>query len=319
MKFKILWKDREDVVLLVLGLGGVIIYTPSIPLSAILKPRPSAWGTTWRLWKSVPAGRLGRKTRTQRVAKTVVSPLPDSAYPSASPGLNPVQAGTQTRVGCWRRAQESLWSFFKDRQDGDEASSHFGSEGGTAGGRVQPQASGLSTQGSLREPERAGDPAERDGIEIVQITPRKEERTNRGKKDSWNKQKTDNKTVAMHLQTYILFWMANCLNSLTDVTEMDGKVWPNYTGSTRNSFQTNATFSSEVKGRRTYNMETNQKKAERSGSINVKQGKPQRKQKQGGSEGCLSWGQRSTHQEEVPAAWNVCAPKTRCKINRTKR
>lgn len=70
---------------------------------------------------------------------------------------------------------------------------------------MQPQASGLSTQGSLREPERAGDPAERDGIEIVQITPRKEERTNRGKKDSWNKQKTDNKTVAMHLQTYILF------------------------------------------------------------------------------------------------------------------
>ena len=35
-------------------------------------------------------------------------------------------------------------------------------------------------------------------------------------------------------------------------------------------------------------METNQKKAERSGSINVKQGKPQRKQKQDGSEGCLS-------------------------------
>lgn len=60
-------------------------------------------------------------------------------------------------------------------------------------GRVQPQASGLSTQGSLQGPERAGDAAERDGIKMAQITPRKEGRRNRGEKGRWDKQKTSNK------------------------------------------------------------------------------------------------------------------------------
>ena len=39
MKIKILWKDRKDLGLLVLGLGGVDIYSLSIPLNTILRAR----------------------------------------------------------------------------------------------------------------------------------------------------------------------------------------------------------------------------------------------------------------------------------------
>lgn len=72
----------------------------------------------------------------------------------------------------------------------------------------QPEAcaaSDLRAEGTLdcREPERTGDPAEGDGIKMAQITARKEERRNR--KESWNKQKTNNKMVDIHLQTQILF------------------------------------------------------------------------------------------------------------------
>lgn len=63
-----------------------------------------------------------------------------------------------------------------------------------------------------------------------------------------------------------------------------GKLDPTIQDPQETHFKQNATFSSEVKGQRAYNMETNQKKAEQTGSINVKQGKLQRKQKQDGSE-----------------------------------
>lgn len=72
-------------------------------------------------------------------------------------------------------------------------------------GRVPLQASGLSTQGGLQGPERAGDAAERDGIKMAQITPRKEGRRNRGEKGRWDKQKTNDEMVAVRLQTSTLF------------------------------------------------------------------------------------------------------------------
>lgn len=82
----------------------------------------------------------------------------------------------------------------------------------------------------------------------------------------------------------------------------------------------NATFSSEVKWWRTYDMEANQKKIKQSRSISVKQGRLQRRQKQDGSEegphvrteGQLTRRKGRRHETCVHL-------KIRLEINRTKR
>lgn len=61
MKIKILWKDRKDLGLLVLGLGGVVIYSLSIPLNTILKAQHGAWSPPEDSGRPRPQAAWGRK------------------------------------------------------------------------------------------------------------------------------------------------------------------------------------------------------------------------------------------------------------------
>ena len=70
MKIKILWKDRKYLGVLVLGLGGVVIYSLCIPLNTILKAR-AVPGAPPEDWTSASTGSLGEEARIQGTAETV--------------------------------------------------------------------------------------------------------------------------------------------------------------------------------------------------------------------------------------------------------
>lgn len=61
MKIKILWKDRKDLGLLVLGPGGVDIYSLSIPLNTILRARAAPGTPPEDSGRPRPQAAWGRK------------------------------------------------------------------------------------------------------------------------------------------------------------------------------------------------------------------------------------------------------------------